>query len=169
MTVVISDYYSNQPSWPVDDNTRINDCTTAAIAHLIQIYTLFSTGTAVLLDISTVDAFYSLCSGWTGNNLSDIGCPMTTALANWKKVGIGGHFIDDYQAIDPANIGVVSAAVQQHCCVALVVALPTNIPDGADWVVSGSSATPPDTHAIPIVGFDGTWFYVVSKGALVRM
>jgi hypothetical protein len=116
---------------------------------------------------------YSDISGYdptTGNN--DNGCDMLSVQNYWRKTGIGNHVTGAYAEIDPTNEKEILTGLYLFEAVDIAVNLPQSAMDqfnaGEPWTVSGDN-TILGGHSICIVGYDGTWYYIVTWGALVKV
>lgn len=92
------------PDWGMFGNDTIGDCTCAAVAHLVMQFTK-AAGSLVTPKLADVIGMYSAVSGYdpvTGEN--DNGAAMTDVLARWQSVGLSGHKILGWAAIDPQNV-----------------------------------------------------------------
>jgi hypothetical protein len=81
------------PAWGMFANDTIGDCTCAAVAHMVMLFTAH-TGALVVPDAADVVKMYSAISGYdpaTGEN--DNGAAITDVLDYWQTVGLAGHKI----------------------------------------------------------------------------
>jgi hypothetical protein len=120
-----------------------------------------------------IEKAYSDVSGYdpaTGNN--DNGCDMLSVQTYWRKTGIGKHITGAYAEVDYTNEKEILTALYLFEGVDIGVNLPQSAMDqfnaGQPWTVSGDN-TILGGHSICIVGYDGTWYYIVTWGALVKV
>lgn len=106
---VFREYKIPEDAWQMFGNNRIGNCTCAAVAHMIMLFTAH-TGTIFIPDEKDIIAAYSAVSGYnpvTGAN--DNGADLPTVLNYWMRTGIAGHKIAAWADIDPRN-----AEAQKH-------------------------------------------------------
>jgi len=112
---VYREYKIPDDAWGMFDNDTIGDCTCAAIAHMLMLFTAH-TGSIVIPDLKSVIDFYSGASGYDptktrpdGSNPTDVGCDLATILNRWRDVGLCGHKIVQW-----ADIDLTSLEAQKH-------------------------------------------------------
>jgi Domain of unknown function (DUF4214) len=169
------DWYSKVQTWPMDMNDRIGDCTIAAASHLIELWTTYGQLSPVNLSEQDVLAAYEAISGYNpANPASDTGCYEPAVLNYWMTNGIGGHKIRGWAAIDYTDENELRSAINVFGGVYLGVLLPKTAQGQAIWDVvpdSGVNGNPGSWggHAVPVVGWDGTYYYVVTWGELMKV
>ncbi len=90
---VYREYKIADGDWQMFGNNTVGDCTCAAIAHMIMLFTAH-TGRLFVPDPQAVLDFYSAASGYnqaTGAN--DNGADLPTVLDMWRDVGLQDHKI----------------------------------------------------------------------------
>jgi hypothetical protein len=140
------DCSGGRTSWPMFDNDKIGDCTCATAAGFVEQWT--ATGGRVSADVldPQVITAYSAVTGYdpaTGAN--DNGASELDVLAYWQKVGIGGHQIGAYVALNVYDPVQVYAALWLFNGVYVGAALPVTCQGASEWVVdsaAGSQAYP---------------------------
>jgi hypothetical protein len=151
-------------SWPgiLGDNDKIGSCGPTALANLIKCQSMNATGTPIIIDTADIVTFYSAVSGYnpaktnpvTGSNPTDEGVNLQDMLEKAQTVGIGGHKVLGFAAVDPSN----TVAMQWASIVGCGLMFGWNLPqsainqtdDGQPWTyVPGS----------PIVGGHATANY----------
>jgi hypothetical protein len=151
-------------AWPMDGNDTISDCTTAAMAHMVMLWTAY-TGTMVRPTLAQVIAVYSAITGYdptqtdpNGNNPTDTGAALTDVLEYWRTKGIAGHKIDGYAQVDPTNLKEVKQAIYLFGGVDTGVQLPQSAEDqtqnGQPWTVVAQDGGILGGHSVP--AFDYT-------------
>lgn len=156
-------------------NNQVGDCTIAAAGHLIQIWTA-NDGVETILPDSTILSAYSAVSGYdpaTGDN--DNGAVELDVLKYWRTHGIGGHKIQAFVALEPANHDHVKAASFLFGGCYIGLALPLSAQNQKVWAVPSGGLHghgQPGSwggHAVPVVAYDAHGLTVVTWGALQRM
>ena len=82
------------------------------LANLIKCQSANATGTPVILSTADIVTFYSAVSGYdpsktnpvTGENPTDVGVSLEDMLTKAQTIGIGGHKVLSWAAVDPANV-----------------------------------------------------------------
>lgn len=92
-------------------NTQIGDCTAADAGHSVQVWTAWGSGTEVTVPDSDVLAFYELFGYVPGKPTTDNGAAIATVNVKLRKVGIGGHTIGGYGAIEPSDTELANRAL----------------------------------------------------------
>jgi hypothetical protein len=126
-------------------NDQYGDCTCAEIAHHLMLLTAH-TGTMVVPTDAEVLALYALASpGFDpSTDANDNGAAITDVLNLWQTVGLAGHKIDGWAAIDPTNYAHRNLATYLFGGCSVGVQLPNGAQDqfsaGQRWsVVPGDS------------------------------
>jgi hypothetical protein len=143
-------------AWTMAGNDTIGDCTVAAIAHMVMLWTAF-TGTMVRPTRDQVVQVYSEITGYNGDPATDNGAAITDVLDYWQRKGIAGHKIDGWVQIDHTNIQQVKQAIY----VFGAVNLGFNVPDsamiqnsqGQDWSVVPNDGGIDGGHSVPVFDF----------------
>jgi hypothetical protein len=129
------------PSWGSMLNNSIGCCAIAAPAHAVQAWTA-NHGAEVTTPDADVLAAYRAVSGYDpAKPETDGGCVMLDVMNYWRQTGIGGHKIEAYVALDPANRMEFEAAVNLFGGVFLGIRLPIAAQDQTVWDVA-----PPGKH-----------------------
>lgn len=117
-------------------NDTIGDCAVAAPGHAIRAFTA-NHGTEVTPSDADILAAYRAVSGYDpGNPLTDTGAVMIDALNFWRKIGIAGHKIEAFVAIDPRNRLEVEAAINLFGGVFFGLDMPLASQDQTVWDVA---------------------------------
>lgn len=97
------DWLSSMTNIGVMQNDTLGDCTCAGAGHLIQAWTAANGAQVIVPDREIVKA-YSAVSGYVdGDPSTDQGAYALDVLRYWRDVGIGGHKILGWVALNPRN------------------------------------------------------------------
>lgn len=158
-------YADKVKPWPMYGNDNLGDCTIAAAAHMIELWSRLR-GKATDPRESTVVAAYKKLSP------KDEGCVMLDVLNYWRKTGFANHKLYAFVALNLRNSEHIKLGVSLFGGVYLGVNLPTSAQaqtgPGKVWDV-GSAAGGWGGHAINVVGYDATGLDVVTWGMVQRM
>lgn len=155
-------------------NDRLGDCTCAAMAHQVQVWTA-NTGTETTLSDQDVLAAYEGACGYNPSDPgSDQGGVELDVLNYWRKTGIGGKTIDAFVALEPQNHLHVKASINLFGGVYTGIALPVTAQNQTVWSVvphAGHDAVPGTWggHAVVCVAYDPHFVWCVTWGKLMRM
>jgi hypothetical protein len=177
-------FQSHVPEWPMMMNDTLGDCVCAAAGHMIEQWTTYVGNPVVPTDDEILKA-YEVIGGYVpGDEATDNGCDMLTALNTWRKQGIAGHRIVAFAAVrqgtEEALIEDVKLSVSMFGNCYLGLALPetaqsqSNAVPGTGWHVDDSDPAASAVgswggHCVPAVGYDEDTVTVVTWGMLVRM
>ena len=165
--------------WPMDGNDTLGDCTCAAVAHLIQMFTACASSAPVVMPTAQVIALYEKFGYNPADPSTDEGACEIDVLNYWRNTGVltgpavaAPDKIAAYASINPANSTEVKQAIAAFGAIYVGVNLPTSAQGQAVWDVTPSS--PGDAgswggHAIPIIGYDATTLACVTWGAVKLM
>lgn len=106
--------------FPMDGNDTLGDCTCAAVAHAITVYS-GKDGTNNIWDVAGVEKFYYTLTGGT-----DSGCNELDVLNYWQSTGADGEKILAFVKIDPKDHVHVQQAIQLFGGVYLGFQVPAN-------------------------------------------
>lgn len=168
------DWYSSIAAWPMCDNDRIGCCTIASVSHMIQQESLYAGGSELLMSDAEIVAGYSAVSGYVaGKPETDHGAYEGDVGQHWLKQGFtcGGHVdqIVGFGDLNPHNFEELKYAILLTGNCLLGFNLPACAEENRVWDLP---RTPDDArlvggHAVPAVGWDQSYLYVVSWGQLV--
>ena len=153
-------------------NDALGDCTIAAKAHLIGIYTGNVAGTSTVFTDDQIIRDYSRLSGYTPSDPStDVGLDEIQVLNDWRdNPGLGAeHKISSYVTIDATNQTHVKLAIWLFYGAYLGIELPdgciTPMPseDGFVWQVAGAP-NPDSGHAVCAVDYNKNGITILSWG-----
>ena len=168
-------------SWGMMKNDLLGDCAIATPGHMVMGWTLNATGKPIIIPDDQIVAAYSNVSGYNPQDGStDNGCQVLDVLNYWRQRGVGGHNIVVYAGVKPKLITQVKAAVYLFGGLYLGFALPAMLETlkmmDRDWVLPAQLPTDGSEepyslggHAVPIIGYDPTWVYIITWGAIRRV
>ena len=164
------DLTAHVPAWPMYDNDRIGDCTTAAAGHMIEAWSAAAQGRAVeVADAAVLDAFdhVKVVDPVTGEE----GAVELDVLTYWRKSGIGGHRIGAFARVAVHDAGLVRSAAYLFGGLYIGLALPLSAQWQQTWDWNGSLAGDdrPGSwggHAVDVVRFSSGSLTVVTWGRL---
>lgn len=160
-------------AWPVYCNQDHACCTVSALAHMVEVFSQETTGTAETVSDSDILAFYGLVDGG-----QDAGADEITVLQTWRKTPLGSlsdSTIDAFAALeDLGNLALVKAACWLFSGLYIGIALPLTAQTQEVWDVAPDM---PDRnapgswggHAVSVIQYDAQGVTVVTWGAEKRM
>jgi len=161
--------------WGMMGNDTLGDCVCADTGHTLMLRTANASTIVVPTDADVI-ALYEAVGGYNPANPdnTDNGCDESAMCDYLKATGFLGHKSDADGMIDPANLDHVKWAVQLmgHCRIGLN--MPTFAMDQFDrnepWDLNPPASQDIEGgHDVPIVKYDGQYFYVVTWGKLQAM
>lgn len=173
-------YWQNSQSgfYPMAGNDNWGDCVEAAACHQVQNWE-YNNGSTITPTDAEVLAAYSQQTGFNGTASTDNGTDMLASMNWWRKTGyqLSGkrHTIAGYAAFN-ANTAtsVLKRAIYEFGSINIGVLLPqggtadTQFNNGQPWTVTNAPDNN-DGHCIPSMGYDDTYLYVVTWGAVQKM
>jgi hypothetical protein len=121
--------------WGMMRNDEVGDCTFAACAHAVQVWSA-NNGQEVTISDDDIIKAYSALTGYTPRDpSSDQGAVVLDVLNYFRQNGIGGHKIGAYVAVDPKNKTHVAAAINLFGVVYYGLALPLSAQGQKTWKV----------------------------------
>lgn len=155
--------------WGMYLNDQIGDCVCADTAHALMLRTA-NTGTIVVPQDSDVEKLYEVVGGYVpGKPDTDQGCNESDMCNFLQSTGFLGHKSAATGSIEPSDLDHVRWSVQLFGTCRLGVNVPQSAMDqtnaGQPWTISGNS-TILGGHDVPVVDYDGEFFYVVTWGKL---
>jgi len=169
------DYYSQVADWPMYGNDRYGDCVEAGTGHHVEQITRYGQGATVKVTDQQVLDMYSAVTGFNpADPNTDQGTLVQDALAWWRKgQGLAGHAIVAYASLDVANGTEVKQAIATFGAVGVGFNFPayamTQFDAGKPWDVQKADAAIEGGHYVIVVGYDSTYFYVITWGKLQKM
>jgi hypothetical protein len=139
-------------------NDRLGDCTCAAVGHLLQGWTEYSTGTAFTVDDNTVLSLYENAAGYRPDDPStDQGAYVQDILGYWRKNGVSGHKILAYASLDAADMTEIKQGVALFGALDIGFTFPAFAMDqfdsGKPWDVQKRNAGVEGGHCVTVVGY----------------
>lgn len=164
-------------SWGMLGNDQYGDCVWAGAGHETMVW---DKDANKLVTITTQNALaaYTAVTGFNPKDPNtDQGTDMTTAASYRRKTGIldaasKRHKVAAYLSITPGNTEELKQSVYLFNAVGIGIQFPSSAMDQFNskkpWtVVKGSSIE--GGHYIPAIGYDASYIYVVTWGAIQKM
>jgi hypothetical protein len=161
------EYKIDPDAWNMFKNDTVGDCTCAAIAHMVMLFTAH-TGKIVVPTDADVIGVYSAVTGYDpsqtdadGNNPTDQGAAITDILNYWQSTGIAGHKILGW-----AKIALTPAALRAALYLFGAVDIGFNVPQsamdqfdaGQAWDVVADDGGIQGRHSVPLFGYGAAGF-----------
>jgi len=171
---VATDWTKGVSNWGMMLNDQHGDCTIAAAAHAVQVWSAHTGGEITLPDAMILQYFEK----WDGYNPSD---PNTDAggvelnvLNQWQKSAFDTHKLIAFADPVFSNLEEIRQTIKLFGGVYIGVALPNTARKQAVWDVvpnGGDDAKPGSWggHAVFVPAYDATSFTCVTWGALKQM
>ena len=164
------------PSWLMDFNDTVGDCTCAAMEHMIRAWCSNAKNGCLLPSEADVLKAYEAITGYdprTGAN--DDGANMRDVLKYWQKTGLAGHKIAAYVAVNPRNKMQVQQAIWLFGGVYAGLDLALSQQKQKVWDVPRGGAVGKGEprswggHCVPFIDYDAKNPVNVTWGALKKM
>jgi hypothetical protein len=175
-------YYTKVPSWGMLGNDEWGDCTCAGDGHIVEQQTYYGSGQEKVVTTGQALDAYSAISGFNpnagppGDNPTDNGATVQSALQYLQAKGLAGIKIAMFAELDVAKIAEIKQACYEFGCLSIGVNLPQSAEDQFNnaapdtmpvWtVVSGSPIL--GGHCVIVTGYDADYVYLVTWGAVVK-
>lgn len=162
------EYKIPEGGWGMMKNDQLGDCTCAAIAHMVMLFTAH-TGTMVTPTDEDVVGVYSAVTGYNPADPStDQGAAITDILQYWQTTGIAGHKILGW-----AKIANNAASVRQAMYLFGAVDIGFNVPQSAmnqfddkqAWDIVPDDGGIQGGHSVPLFGYGSEGFDCTTWGA----
>ena len=159
--------------WKMMTNDVLGSCTIAAAGHLTMLWTTYSDEEFIPSDAQVI-ADYSAITGYTPNDPStDQGAVELDVLNYWRKPGMMGRAIEGYAAVDLSNQEQVNQAIFLFGGIYTGFSVPASAMDqfnaGRPWDVVSNDGGSVGGHAVPVVGYDATYLYAITWGAVQKL
>jgi hypothetical protein len=170
-----ADFYTAVPAWPMYGNDRYGDCVEAGTGHHVEQITRYGQGATVEVTDAAVLGMYSAVTGFNpADPNSDQGTNVQDALTWWRKApGLAGHSITAYASVDLNNAVEIKQAIAGFGAVGIGFNFPAYAMDqfnaGKPWDVQKANASIEGGHYVIVAGYDATYFYVITWGAVQKM
>jgi hypothetical protein len=159
--------------WGEFRNREIGCCTISSLAHAIQCWTSEAQHAVVTLRDEDVLAAYGAIGGWPAR---DEGAYLLDALNHARQVGIGGHKIVAYAAVNPRDEWMVPRAIDWFGGVYCGFGLPLAAQLQGDlWTVEDPRMRGTSVpwswggHAVFVRGYEAKWLHAVTWGRAQRL
>jgi hypothetical protein len=184
-----ADWYSAVPatSWLMlangPDNSISNgyqgcgDCTCAAAGHIVDQVEWYAEGnTPATVTGPAVLAMYEGLAGYNPNTgANDNGATCQGALQYWQANGLAGFKPSGFAQLDVTNLNLIKTVIDVFGCVYTGFDVPsifeTQFNNNQPWDVpkgrSGGQIV--GGHCVPLVGYDATYLYCVTWGAVQKI
>jgi hypothetical protein len=152
-------------AYGMDGNDQVGDCTTAAAAHLIQLWNAETRNYSwsIPSQAQIVREYFALTGG------PDSGLVVADVLKHWATTGLFGHKILGYAPIPVSDTPSIRDSVYYYGGAYVGVQLPSDAEDqfnsGRPWTVTGATGSL-GGHCVPVIGYDRDYLYVVTWGRM---
>lgn len=168
------------PQFPMFLNDSLGDCVIAAMAHMIQQWSYYSSGGTAEVTVTNAQvlAAYERLGGYVpGDPTTDNGVVMLDALRYWKNTGFAGHRIQAYMTVNYKNLTEVFQAIQIFGNVFVGLNLPLTAQGENAWTVAnGGPINNPDAapgswggHCVPVMAGSPETLTCVTWGEKLKM
>jgi hypothetical protein len=166
------DWHSEVPGWPMYLNDQIGDCTEAMVGHIVEAASTYGRDATVMVGDQDVLTAYERVSGYNPADPStDQGAVLQDVYGDWRKVGVGGHRNLVFAQVNHRNLDEVRQSVAHFGAAGLGIVVTQSMMDdfdaGEPWARSTGQQL--GGHAVPIVGYDAKYVYVVTWGRVQAM
>lgn len=154
-------------------NDQLGDCTIASKVHGIGLWTSDVSGHAAWVNEASVLTAYKAVSGYNGTPATDAGANMLAVAKYFRDVGIDGHKIVGYAALELSNLDLLRVGIDLFGFVDIGAALPLTAQSQPNvWTVvanAGSDADPGSWggHDFILVGHSPQWFLGMTWNQLI--
>jgi len=168
------DWTKGITDWGMMLNDVHGDCTIAAAAHAIQVWSA-NTSKEITITDKIVLSYYKKWDGFkAGHPETDTGGVELDVLNNWQKTNFNGHKLVAFADATCTNFEVIRQAINLFGGVYIGVSLPITaqkqdiwdvVPDGGDAAEKSSWGG----HAVFVPKYDADTFTCITWGALKPM
>ena len=172
------DWTKGQSSYNMMANDKLGDCTAAALAHQLQIWTM-NVGPEVTLSDDQVVKFYADTCGYViGDEQSDVGGNELDILKQWFKTPglLGGYNLTGFAPFRTTGLNSIKDSIAICGGAYLGINLPKTVLNQGDfWYVPAQGPVgdgAPGTlggHAVVAVAYNSRHIVFVSWGRLFKM
>jgi len=165
------DWTNGITSWGWLKNDMLGDCTIAAVAHAIQVWTANAGAEYAATDQVTVEYY----SKWDGYNPADPntdqGGEELTVLNDWRQQGFDSHSLTAFADPQPQNDLHIKQAIALFGGVYIGMQLPNSAQGqvGSLWDVVPEEGGVWGGHAVYVPAYDDTGLTCITWGALQKM
>jgi len=170
----MADWTKGTVRWGMMLNNRLGDCTIAAVAHAIQVWTS-NTARKVTPPDSTVETYYQQWDGYVpGDSSSDHGGVALDVLNDWQKQGFAGNALLAFADPKPGNLIEIRQSIALFGGVYIGLSLPLTAQKQDVWdVVPGGGAAARKGswggHCVFVPKYDAKGFTCITWGQLKTM
>jgi hypothetical protein len=126
-------------TWPMFLNDRKGCCTVTTLGHFVLAWST-ANGTPIVLTDDDIERAYRDITGYDGTPETDNGAVVLDVLNYARQVGIGGHKIDGFVAVNPQNRAHMDLGIYLFGGVYLGSALPVSAQGQEVWSVPEGGA-----------------------------
>ena len=166
------DWSGKVPDWLMLANDSVGDCTCASAAHLEMLWTSQAGQEFVPTDAEVLAAYSAITGYNPANPATDEGADELSVLNYWRNMGIAGHRISAFAAVNIKNPGQVRAAIALFGGLYLGVQLPQSAMDEINSGQSWTETVAPDVvggHAVPVIAYDANGLTCITWGQPQKM
>jgi hypothetical protein len=165
------DWYSRVENWPMFLNDQLGCCTEAMVGHCIENASEYGPDLVLIRDGDVLTA-YERVSGYNPADPStDQGAVLQDVYGDWRKTGVGGHKNLVFAQVNHGRDTELMTAVDEFGAVGLGIVVTQDMMDDFDAGKPWDRAVGEQLggHAVPVVGYDPSYLYIVTWGRLQRM
>lgn len=167
-------WYSSVASWPMLMNDTLSDCVAASVGHMIQQESIYADSPDLIMsDAEAVAAYQAVSSYVPGKPETDEGAYEGDAGHHWLTDGfVCGGVLDKlagFADCNPRDVAQLKYSILLTGNALLGFNLPACAETSSVWELprTADEAKSVGGHAVPAVGWDKDYLYVVSWGGLV--
>lgn len=158
------DYSSRVKSWPMYGNDQYGDCTIAAAAHQVQLWSALIGKPKTPSQPSVINRYFRLTGG------QDTGLVELDVLNDWRKNALDRDKIIAFAKVDKNNLDHVKQSLVLFGGVYIGFQVPQNaqtlFEEGKPWDANGGPIE--GGHAVNVIGYDAEGLTVVTWGRTQR-
>jgi len=168
------DWTKGIDSWGMMLNDKLGDCTIAAIAHAVQVWSANS-GVRVTVPDTVVQQYYEKWDGYKpGDASTDAGGSELDVLSDWQKSSFEEHKLVAFAGPTYTNLEEVRQAITLFGGVYIGLSLPMTAQKQTIWdvVPDGGDDAKPNSwggHAVFVPAYDSHGFTCITWGQLKTM
>lgn len=167
-------WYGQITDWPMLYNDQAGDCVEAEQGHHEQVFTTYGLGAPATFTDADAIAAYSAITGYDPNDPStDQGTVIQDAMGYWRKVGFAGHKIAAFAEVNVNDETELKTALALFGPLSGGMNFPAvamqQFNDGKPWEVVRRDGGIEGGHCVCIVGYDDTYLYCITWGAVQKM
>jgi hypothetical protein len=161
-------------TFPMFGNDYAGDCVPAEQGHHEQVLTTFGLRQPATFTDAQILGVYSAITGYDPNDPStDQGTVIQDAMNYWRRTGVVGHKITAFAEVNVQDVTEVRTALALFGPLSIGVNFPASAMDqfnaGEPWDVVRNDGGIEGGHCVALVGYDATYYYVVTWGAVQKV